>query len=323
VLYAPLDFWPVMRRAFAVIQPRRIVLVESEVWPNLAAIAHRRKIPLALVNARLSPRSERRFRRFNWFVRPYFQMLDLICVQEPDDIGRWRSLGAIPDRIHPVGSIKFDPENVEPHSHLPRAILSKIGIAPDRPILLGGSTHPGEEEVLARIFQQLRQDFPALFLIIAPRHAERARAIVAQLQSAGLTTRRRSEAASTSPGDCLLLDTTGELRDWYSVATIVFIGKSLTARGGQNPVEAIVAGRPVIFGPHMDNFATLARALVAAGGALQPKDEVSLTTTMANLLRDSAKRERLARNAHQVLNQHRGATDRTAQLLETAVAQPS
>ncbi len=128
VLYTPLDFWPVMRRAFALIRPIRIVLVEAEVWPNLTAIAHRQKIPIALVNARLSPRSEGRFRAFNLFVRPYFQKLDLICVQEQEDVARWESLGADPARIFPVGSIKFDPENVAPHPEVPRAVLHRLGI---------------------------------------------------------------------------------------------------------------------------------------------------------------------------------------------------
>ena len=151
MLYTPLDFWPIMRRAFALIQPIRIVLVEAEVWPNLTAIAHRQKIPIALVNARLSPRSEGRFRTFNLFVRPYFQKLDLICVQEQEDVARWESLGADPARIFPVGSIKFDPENVAPRPEVPRAVLDRLGIDAGRPILLGGSTHPGEEEILAKI----------------------------------------------------------------------------------------------------------------------------------------------------------------------------
>jgi 3-deoxy-D-manno-octulosonic-acid transferase len=321
VLYTPLDFWPIMRRAFMVIRPERIVLVEAEVWPNLTAIAHRQKIPLALVNARLSPRSEGRFRKFNWFVRPYLQKLDLICVQEPEDRARWESLGVNPARIHLVGSIKFDPENVATHPELPRAVLDRLGIDPARPILLGGSTHPGEEQILGKIFQQLRREFPELFLVIAPRHIERARGIVGQLGALGVPSVRRSEVDSVTSADCLLLDTTGELRDWYSVATIVFMGKSLTTRGGQNPVEAIVADRPVIFGPHMENFATLARALVAAGGALQTDDEFSLTNTVADLLRDQPKRERLTREARAVLNQHRGATERTAQMLEKLTAQ--
>jgi 3-deoxy-D-manno-octulosonic-acid transferase len=323
VLYTPLDFWPIMRHAFAVIRPARIVLVEAEVWPNLTAIAHRRRIPVALVNARLSPRSERRFRKFTWFVRPYFRMLDLICAQEPQDVTRWESLGAIPDRIHPVGSIKFDPENVEPQPDGPRALLKQFGIDGQRPILLAGSTHEGEEAILGNVFLGLRREFPDLFLIIAPRHVERAREIAAQLERTGLTTARRSKTGRGPLPDCLLLDTTGELRDWYSVATIVFIGKSLTARGGQNPVEAIVAQRPVVFGPHMENFAALVRTLLAAGGALQPEDEITLTATLADLLADPVKRQRLASNARQVLNQHRGATDRTARLLEDCVARRS
>jgi 3-deoxy-D-manno-octulosonic-acid transferase len=320
VLYMPLDFWPIMHRAFTLIRPARIILVEAEVWPNLTAIGHHRKIPLALVNARLSRRSAERFRKFNRFVRPYFQKLDLICVQEAEDSARWESLGAIADRIHSVGSIKFDPENATSRPEGPRAALRQLGIDSNRPILLGGSTHPGEEKILGKILLELRRDFPDLFLIIAPRHVERAREVATQLRTVGLTTARRSETDPAAEVDCLLLDTTGELRDWYSVATIVFIGKSLTARGGQNPVEAMVADRPVVFGRHMENFAALARALVAAGGALQLDDESSLTNAFAALLRDASKRELLTRNARAVLDQHRGATERTARLLERLAA---
>ncbi len=317
VLYTPLDFWPIMRRAFAVIRPSRIVLVEAEVWPNLTAIAYRRKIPLALVNARLSPRSEGRFRKFNLFVRPYFYRLDLICVQEQEDVARWRSLGARPESIYLVGSIKYDPENVDAHSEIPRAVLDQMGVDPSRPVVLAGSTHPGEEEILGRVFLELRRNFPALFLLIAPRHVERVPEIASRLRALGLASIRRSAAGSgAAAADCLLLDTTGELRDWYSAATIVFIGKSLAARGGQNPVEPIMAGRPVVFGPHMENFANLSRALVAAGGALQPNDEASLTIALRELLRDGSKREQLIRQARTVLDPHRGATDRTVRLLE-------
>jgi 3-deoxy-D-manno-octulosonic-acid transferase len=316
VLYTPLDFWPIMRRAFAVIRPTRIVLIEAEIWPNLTVFARQRRIPLALVNARLSPRSESRFRRFNWFVRPYFRRLDLICVQEEEDAVRWESLGMAHDRLQVVGSIKFDPEGVVSHSAGPRKLLDGLGIEPARPILLAGSTHPGEEEILAEIFLRLRPEFPDLFLIIAPRHVERTREIETQLRRLGLKTGRRSEAQGSAHLDCLLLDTTGELRDWYTSATIVFIGKSLTARGGQNPVEAIVADRPVLFGPHMENFAALARSLVSAGGALQPNDGVALAKSVARLLRNPGERERLVRQARGVLDRHRGATERTTRLLE-------
>jgi len=321
VLYTPLDFWPIMRRAFAVIRPSGIVLVEAEIWPNLVAIAHHRKIPLALVNARLSSRSERRFRLFNRFLKPYFQKLDLICVQEPEDVSRWQSLGARPDRIHAVGSIKFDPENVGASAVAPRAVLQAFGVQEARPILLAGSTHPGEEEILGTAFLKLRNEFPDLFFVVAPRHVERALEVASQLRAIGLSPTSRS-ASKAGPGtDSLVLDTTGELRDWYSVAIVVFIGKSLTAHGGQNPVEAIVAGRPVVFGPHMENFAALAGQLVAAGGALQVRNPEELVEVFTTLFRSPSQREEIVGRTRQVLDQHRGATERTAQLLKRVESQ--
>jgi 3-deoxy-D-manno-octulosonic-acid transferase len=316
VMYTPLDFWPVMRRAFSTIRPAKIVLVEAEIWPNLAAKAHAQRIPLVLVNARLSPRSERRFRRFRFFVSPTFRLLDLICVQEQEDVNRWAALGVERSRIKYTGSIKYDPTgldngaDVEETGHL-------VVVNPERPVLLGGSTHRGEEEILAKIFARLRQKFPSLCLFIAPRHVERVREIRAQLEAYPLRVRLASEAANHSEAevDCVLLDTTGDLRRWYSIATVVFIGKSMTAHGGQNPVEPIIARRPVIFGPYMENFVTLAGTLVSNEGAIQVHDPESLERAIENLLGDTEARHRLVRNAREVLDQHRGATARAAALI--------
>ena len=317
VLYSPLDFWPIMRRAYAVIRPIRVILVEAEVWPNLAAEARGRGLPLALVNARLSKRSERRFRRFLFLVAPTFRCLDLVCVQESEDIERWIALGVPRKQIHYVGSIKYDPAETKVNPDLPLQVLRSFGIDGDRLILFGGSTHAGEEEVLGEIFQKLRADSPAFSLIIAPRHVERVGEIRTRLARLGLSVSLRSEsgAARLSPPDCVLLDTTGELPNWYAVATIVFVGKSLTAHGGQNPVEPILAGKPVIFGPHMENFSALAQALVANEAAIQILDPNALQEKIAWLLRDRAAALRLVANAQAVLVRHSGATDRTAMLV--------
>jgi 3-deoxy-D-manno-octulosonic-acid transferase len=317
VLYSPLDFWPIMRRAFAAIRPIRIVLVEAEVWPNLAAEARNRGVPLALVNARLSKRSEGRFRRFHSLIAPTFRCLDLVCVQEPEDVERWAALGISRERIHPVGSIKYDPAGVRLNPDLPLEVLRHFGIDRDTPILFGGSTHAGEEVILGEIFLRLRVDFPAFTLIVAPRHVERAAEIRARLQRLGLKVRLRSETGEpcASPPECLLLDTTGELQHWYAVATIVFVGKSLTARGGQNPVEPILAGKPVLFGPHMSNWSALAQALVANNAAVQVRDPNSLQEQIAWLLRDREAAFRLIANAQTVLARHTGATARTAALV--------
>jgi len=325
VMYMPLDFWPVMRRAFSVIRPARIVLVEAEIWPNLAAEAHARRIPLVLVNARLSPRSERRFRQFQFLVAPTFRLLDLVCVQEPEDVDRWHRLGVERSRIKYTGSIKYDPADFDYTAEAqgpggvvatsPGYVLPVLSL--ERPVLFGGSTHRGEEEILTRAFLNLRQKFPSLCLFIAPRHVERVQQIRAQLEALSLDVRVASRVAgdNETKADCVLLDRTGELQRWYSIATVVFIGKSLTAHGGQNPVEPILAGKPVIFGPHMENFATLARTLVSKNGAIQVSDIDSLERAVDNLLRDSETRQRLVQSAREVLNQHRGATARAAALI--------
>ena len=315
VMYTPLDYWLIMRRAFSVIRPARIVLVEAEVWPNLASEGHARRIPLVLANARLSPRSERRYRRFRFFVAPTFQLLDLVCVPELQDIKRWAALGVNRSRIKCTGSIKYDPDAAEAQAAAARRWEESAAFSSEHPVLFGGSTHGGEEEVLAKVFLRLRQQFPSLRLFIAPRHVERLPQIRAQFSALPLRVALVSEAFTGREADCLLLDTTGELQRWYGVATVVFIGKSLTARGGQNPVEPILEGKPVVFGPHMENFATLVNTLVVNKGAIQVADADSLEDAVAELLRDSDARQRLVQNAHAALSEHQGATARTAKLV--------
>lgn len=317
VMYNPLDFLPIVRRAFSLIRPTRILLVEAEVWPNLAAEAHRRGVPLALVNARLSARSERRFRRVRALVAPTFRCLDLVCAQEWQDIERWEALGVPRERIREIGSIKYDPAETELAANFPFEVLRQFGLDGDVPILLAGSTHAGEEEILGTVLRSLRADFPGARLVIAPRHVERTRAVRARLEAQGWRVAQRSSVSSApnDAPDCLLLDTTGELRHWYAVATVVFVGKSLAARGGQNPVEPILAGKPVVFGPHMENFAPLVRSLLEANGAVQVRDAEALRRVVAELLADAVRRDRLVQHAQRVIATHRGATQRTAELV--------
>jgi 3-deoxy-D-manno-octulosonic-acid transferase len=312
VMYSPLDFWPIMRRGFEAIQPKKILLVEAEVWPNMVAEAAARRIPIALVNARLSPRSEKRFRRFRRFVSPTFRRLDLVCVQNGDDAEKWKALGVDEAKIRGVGSIKFDPEDVRIDPKLPRTVLGEFGLE-NRTVIFGGSTHAGEEKILGEVFRALRRDFVDLLLVLAPRHVERTAEIQREIVEMGFNVALRSQPAGADPFlNCLIIDTTGELRDWYTAATLVFIGKSLLAQGGQNPAEAILAGKPVVFGPHMENFAALANTLVAEGGAVQVTSATELRRAMAHLLANPDEREEVSENARGVLEIHRGAAARTA-----------
>ena len=316
-VYNPIDAWPLARRALATLRPERLIFVEA-VWPNLLAQAAARGIPTSLI-ARLSPRSEARFRRFRFFTGPLFRLLDSISVQEPGDAATWQSMGAQARQIHVTGNIKFDqPAQRDGRAAQFRAVLDRLSVQADAPVLLGGSTFPGEEGMLARICMRLRAQFPGLFLIIVPRHVERTNEAAAEITEAGLSFALRSaESRRATPPGCLLVNTTGELRAWYELATVVFIGKSLSpvATGGQNPVEPVFAGKPVLFGPHMENFRTVVSRLLQADAAIESPGEAALEVAVTALLRDSARRDTLARRALEIVSAHQGATDRTARLV--------
>ncbi len=322
VIYTPVDLSWAVRRAFDAVRPCAVVIVDGGLWPNLLWEAARRGVPTTLVNARLSPRSERRFRRFRFLAAPMFRLLGMVCVSETSDLSRWQQLGVPVERLRHTGSIKFDDADTAVVTGVAtakmRGLLDTLGMAADVPVLLAGSTHPGEEIALADVFMRLRNDFPTLKLFVAPRHVERAREIRLELEAMGLRVVSRSAIpAAPAPFDILLLDTTGELRAWYPLATLVFIGKSLTATGGQNPAEAVAAGRAVVFGPHMENFRDLVAQLLAAGAAVQVPDVKGLESACRRLLADPAARSRMADHALPQLGAHRGAAERTAELLLT------
>jgi len=314
-VYNPLDFLFSARHAVRTIRPKILILVEAEVWPNIVCEAKAVGARVVLVNARLSPRSEKRFRAVRWITAPVFNQLDLLCLQEPDDIARWSALGVDEARLRVTGSIKFDDAGGRSSRDF-RPFLRALGVPDAAPVLLGGSTFEGEEAVLASVFLKLRKSHPGLFLILVPRHFERAAGVETQLEKTGLRIARRTQASPPEDPDVLLVDTTGELRDWYACATVVFIGKSLCARGGQNPAEPVTAGVPVVFGPNMQNFATLARQFLRHEGAIEVHDEESLKSAVSNLLNDPALRSSMARNASLCLDVHRGATARTVAALD-------
>ena len=322
VVYTPVDLRWVVRRAYRVFRPSQLVVVDGGLWPNQLWEARRQAVPTALVNARLSPRSERRFRRFGRVVAAMFALLDLVAVPDESDLQRWRSLGVRPEGIRRTGSIKFDDAAMAPVSSAVAPTLREwrqlVGVPPDAPVLLAGSTHPGEEKIVGEVYRRLRAEFPGLFLIVVPRHVERSAEVRADLEAIGLHASSRTALRNgdgVAGSDVLLVDTTGELRDWYAEATVVFVGKSLAAVGGQNPAEAVAAGKPVVLGPHMENFTELVSALIAVGGAVQVEDTAALEAALRRLLSDPAAAQRMADVGRRQLEIHRGAAGRTAVLL--------
>jgi 3-deoxy-D-manno-octulosonic-acid transferase len=320
-IYNPLDFLPIARRAVRLIRPRLLILIEAEVWPNIVCEARRTGARAVLANTRLSHRSEKRFRLARAITAPIFNQLDTLCLQEEADRPRWLALGIEPEKLRVTGSIKFDDAANAPRPVRDfRPVLDSLGIPPEAPVLLGGSTFPGEEKILAETLRSLRRKFPNLFLILVPRHQERGDSVARELAALGFTVARRSRSDATQRPDILLVDTTGELASWYLLATAVFIGKSLCARGGQNPAEAITAGAPIVFGPEMQNFETLAETLLRENAAIQIHDAPSLENATARLLESPALRESMVQRAAQCLLAHRGATRRTIEILRNALA---
>lgn len=314
VTYAPLDFPSMVHRYLARFEPSQIVLIEGEVWPHLLRACGKKTIPVRLINARMSPRSARRYRKFAGWLRPLFAMLDAVAIQDPGDGAIWQNLGVAPERIRPTGSLKFDPgSGARPAQRQEfQQILGRLGNF--HPVILAASTHVGEETWIAAA---IRDAVPQALPMIAPRHAERRAEVKTELEGAGFETVLRS--AFAHPKDparaCLVIDSTGELRDWTAHADVVVIGKSFLSTGGQNPCEAILAGKPVILGPHMENFQPLVCQLVAAGGCLVASDSRGLSQAILTAI-DPAKASALTRSASAVLERHNGATQRILEVLK-------
>ena len=325
VIHNPIDLPWITARVIRKIQPKALVLIEAEVWPNLVAQLHRRNIPIILANARLSPRSARRYARFRSIVEPIFSQLTAISVPFESDVPRWEAIGISQDRIQVLGSVKFDSTaqgGKEKRKEL-EEWLRQSGCPSDARILLAGSTHDGEEKLLAEEFLALREEIPGLALVIVPRHAERAGAIVSQLDALSLhTVVKVPLAGEASPTDessenprVWIANTTGELRSWFSLAEVVMIGKSFCGVGGQNPVEPILAGKPVIVGPHMENFADVVRDLREREGILQLPDEAELRDALRTFFLHPEQGATLAEQGRAAMTRHEGASARTAEFV--------
>jgi 3-deoxy-D-manno-octulosonic-acid transferase len=307
VTYSPLDFPSMVRRYLDRFEPSQIVLAEGEVWPHLLLECQRREIPVRLVNARMSPRSAQRFLRFAAWLRPIYGLLDLVAIQEPGDAAIWECLGLGSEKIHATGSLKFDPGSGERPSRRSEFQEMLDAFGPQRLIVLAASTHPGEETLIANA---IRNAAPEALAVIVPRHSERRAEVRADLERAGFEVVLRSDFHPPRRPDnaCFVIDATGELRDWTAHSAAVVIGKSFLSTGGQNPCEAILAGVPVILGPHMENFQPLAARLLASGGAL-----ASAASTLSQVLRtalDPANAGTVTTQASALLAPHEGATQR-------------
>ncbi len=313
LIYNPLDFPGLVKRAFDAIRPRAIILTETEIWPNFIREAKRRRVPLFLANARISDRSAPRYRALRWFFGEVFRCFTKTYVQSDLDADRLVAAGADRATMEVTGSFKFDVARRRPEKE-----TELRAWAGDGRILLGGSTWPGEDEALLRILPELPADVK---LVIAPRHFEKADAVEENIAKAGFRCIRRSRGESTAdampdagPRPVFLADTTGELMGLFGIASAAFVGKSLCAHGSQNMIEPCLCGIPTVVGPYTENFRPVMSDLLAADAIVQVEDENGLRAVLKSFF-DPVRHEcasALGERAKKAVERRRGATERCA-----------
>ncbi len=320
-IYYPIDRRKYVNRALALINPEAIILVEAEIWPNFLWRAKRLGIPLFLANARISDRSFPRYQRFGFLFRELFGAFVGVGCQNEADAQRLRAVGCRPEAVRVLGNLKFDAAKLGERRTLNvPALFRQLGVSEDALILVAGSTHAGEEVILENIARRLRSRFPNLFLVLVPRHAERCHEVGRQLRAQGVKFIYRNEIRPETrfkPGElnCLLVNTTGELKFFYELATVVFVGKSLTSLGGQNPIEPGMLRKAMVFGPNMQNFADVTRNFVQAKAAIQVPDAEALEPAISQLLADPALRAEMGQQAGLVVQENQGAIERTVEMI--------
>jgi len=319
LFYFPVDLPVIIKKVLRIVNPLRIVLVEGEFWPNLIRLADNRGVPVSLVNGRMSENSYKGYRKLKSLTADVLRRINPICVQGELDEQRMVGIGAPRENVHRMGTVKFDVAERDPTGEaVAYEVMQSIHIPDTAVVLLGGSTWPGEEEVLCKLYKRLKADHPELFLVIVPRHVERADEVIRVLDAQGLSYVRRSRIDGAPPAekpDVLFVDTTGELRNFYSVADIIFVGKSLREHGGQNPIEPAMFGKAVVVGPNMENFPAVMEEFLGRQAIEQVDGEEAMGAAIEQLLKEKASREALGERAARAVADNRGVMERTVALL--------
>jgi 3-deoxy-D-manno-octulosonic-acid transferase len=320
VFYFPIDFSFSVSRVVNAINPKLIVLVELELWPNFLQYAERKNIPVAVINGRISERSSRRYNLAPAIVSKMLQNVALYCVQTDTYADRFRSLGVREERLSVTDSMKYDSVRSPKDVDAP-AIRKRLGITPSAPVLIGGSTHPSEEQIIIESFLELRKAHSDLRLILVPRHNERSSELEKDIQNMGEACLRFSQIEEQAPkmeqAPVILVDVMGELGRLYAAADLCFVGGSLIPHGGQNILEPANLGKAVLFGPHCFNFQESVDDLLAHNAALQVEDAKALTSALGNLLENPDRCQALGAQARATLERKRGATRKTIEKLST------
>ena len=326
VFFFPFDLPTFVNRTLRLVRPRLFVMMETEIWPNLLRACRQRGVKTVLVNGRISSRSYPRYRLARGFFRRVLANIDRFCMQSDESARRIIDIGANPARVTVTGSLKFESLELPgvAAGRGPGRVLRFFRIPPGRPVFIAASTLKGEEGPVLEAFTTVRRTHPNALLIMAPRKPERFAEAETLARAEGLRVLRRTElAVDTEPrADVVILDTIGELAHLFQVATVVFVGGSLVAQGGHNILEPAVHGKPIIVGPHMENFAEIASAFLKNQAAVQVEDAAELAATVARLCSDPVERARLGAAARALVEANRGAKPRTLDVIASLLPPP-
>lgn len=319
VFYFPFDWRWSARRALKAINPAAVLIMETELWPNFLRECKARRIPVALVNGRISRQSYRRYKMIKFFLRRVLSCLSIAVMQSETDAERLESLGMAREKLFTAGNLKFDSEVAGELSGRTEELKQRFGLRSGAPLILAASTHSPEEEMMLESIKQLRMKQPVR-LMIAPRRPERFNEVAALIQKSGLNWARKTNAPQREDTDAavILLDTIGELRATYSLADVVFVGGSIVDKGGHNVLEPAAAGAAVVTGAHTHNFHAVVDLMVEAGALVQLPPVITtkeITNVFSNLLASPGDRDALGRRAKQLVTDNQGATDRTIKLI--------
>ena len=312
VIYAPYDLPGATRRAMAALRPDLLVLEYTEIWPNLIRAARKAGVRIALTNGRFSPEKLSRYRAFFRAIGNPLRSISLFLMRSDEEADRALQLGAPPDRVWVTGNTKFDALVLDRPVGGDEPLRAAMGLDRHRPVLIAGSTHEGEEEMLLGVHRKLVAEFPGLQLVVAPRYVERSGRILALAAEAGFSARLRSGGPAAGPAQVVVLDTVGELAAAYRLATLAFVGGSFVRRGGQNILEPAGQGKPVLFGPNMDSFKDSVQVLVGRGG-IQVATPEQLHRVARELLSRPEEIARLGAMAREAVGAVRGASVRNVE----------
>lgn len=324
-IFFPFDLSWIVRRVLRRIRPAVVILMETEIWPNFVHAAQRQGVPVILVNGRISDRSLPRYHMVRRILKPVLAGVTSFCMQTAQDARRIRLLGATPEQIMVSGNLKFDMPEPQLAKASREELLHSFRLPQDCLVWVAGSTHPGEEREVAEVYRRLLEIHPQLILVLVPRRPERIRQVCEELARLDLRYRLRTsideDSETMRAGDVLLVDTVGEMLTFYAMADIVFVGGSLVPVGGHNILEASLLNKPVIYGPHMQNFKEIAGLIRKAQGGLSVADRDDLYHQLRLLIENPAERHRLGENGYNLLLQNRGATERTMAVIDRHLRQ--